>query len=450
MDITFNKSGIPLIAVGKHFYSTTTGAPKNSAKKNKNNEKNILEDVDDVFSFNEIKYASWGSNNRYPDDADAIIRKTGVLSTGIDYKCRCCYGQGVFPVTVEGFDEQNNEIFKAVGDKEINKFLRGYVFRNFHTDAFRDLNKFGNCFPIFKFNMEGTKILSPQILNARHCRLSTDKKKLLVFGDFANSSPGLDNSIVYDVLDEHDPAYDLQWRKDHKKLSGQSIAFPRIARYMSNNDYYATPDWDTAYQAGWIDVAHKIPAMLKKIYTNAMSLMWHVQIPYSYWEARYKKTDYKSEEARQDAIKAEMDEIDKNLASEENANKTIFTHYSTNENRVEEKWIIDKLDNKLNIDEKLSTSAAANSEILFSMMVNPSVIGAGTPGGPYAGNAGSGSDIREGLLLSMILSYIEKQQVLDPVELMFQFNGIEDIEIKYKQITLLTLDKGKSTEEKLS
>jgi len=50
----------------------------------------------------------------------------------------------------------------------------------------------------------------------------------------------------------------------------------------------------------------------------------------------------------------------------------------------------------------------------------------------------------------MILSYIEKQQVLDPVELMFQFNGIEDIEIKYKQITLLTLDKGKSTEEKLS
>ena len=57
-------------------------------------------------------------------------------------------------------------------------------------------------------------------------------------------------------------------------------------------------------------------------------------------------------------------------------------------------------------EDRLSTSAAANSEILFSLMVNPSVLGAGMPGGPYAGNAGSGSDIREGLLVSLILNYI--------------------------------------------
>ena len=442
--IVFNKDGYPLMYVGKTFLGETSGAPTTATGKAK-------EILDDTFNFNETTYASWGSDNKYPDDADELICQTGVLSTGIDYKCRCCYGQGVLPTKFSGFDEKNNEIYKAMPDPVINKFLRSYVFRNFHTDAFRDLNKFGNCFALFNFNIEGTKILSPQIVNARHCRLSLDKSKLLVFGDFKNSNPSTDNSVVFQVLDEHDPAYHLNWLKEKEKLKGQAIAFPRIARYMSNNDYYATPDWDTAYKAGWVDVAHIIPKLLKKAYSNAMHIMWHIQIPYAYWEKRYPKNDYKNVKEREVLIQADMDQIEKNLTSEENANKAIFTHFAINENgKAEEKWQFDKLDNKLNIDEKLSTSSAANSEILFAMMVNPSVIGAGTPGGPYSGNAGSGSDIREGLLLSMMLSYIEKQQVLDPIELMFSFNGIEDVEIKYKNILLTTLDKGKSTEEKLS
>lgn len=443
-DVIFNKDGYPLMYVGKTFFGETSGAPTIAPEK-------IKEKLDDTFNFNENTYANWGSNNTYPDDADEIIGKTGVLATGIDYKCRCCYGQGVLPTKFGGFDEQNNEIYSAIPDPEINKFLRSYVFRNFHTDAFRDLNKFGNCFALFNFNIEGTKILSPQIINARHCRLSLNKDTLLVFGDFKNSNPSTNNSVTFQVLDEHDPAYHLNWLKEKGKLKGQAIAFPRVARYMSNNDYYATPDWDTAYKAGWVDVAHKIPTLLKKAYSNAMHIMWHIQIPYAYWEKRYPKNDYKNVTEREALIKADMDQIEKNLTAEENANKAIFTHFAINENgKAEEKWQIDKLDNKLNIDEKLSTSSAANSEILFAMMVNPSVIGAGTPGGPYSGNSGSGSDIREGLLLSMMLSYIEKQQVLDPIELMLSFNGVEDVEIKYKNILLTTLDTGKSTTEKLS
>lgn len=50
----------------------------------------------------------------------------------------------------------------------------------------------------------------------------------------------------------------------------------------------------------------------------------------------------------------------------------------------------------------------------------------------------------------MILSHIEKQAVLDPVECMLQFNGYDDVDIKYRNITLTTLDSGKSTEEKLT
>jgi len=211
------------------------------------------------------------------------------------------------------------------------------------------------------------------------------------------------------------------------------------------------PDWDTAWRSGWIEVAHKIPTFLKKAYKNAMSLMWHIQIPDTFWEVRFPKEKYESTKLREDAINKYLDGFEENLTSEENPAKSLITGFSLNENgKAEEKWIIERLENSIKAEDRLSTSAAANSEILFSLMVNPSVLGAGLPGGPYSGNAGSGSNIREGLLVSLILNYIEKQQVLDPIELMFEFNGIHDVELVYRNIILTTLDTGKSTEETLA
>lgn len=442
MEILFSKDGTPLVYKGANFFGSTMTSTI----------KNINEKTEDVFSYKGKEYVAWGSNNRYPDDAEQIIETTSVLKTGLNYKSRCCYGQGVVPVQVEGFDENNNEIFKPVTDKEMLAYLRGLTFRNYHTAAFRDLIKFGNCFPVLVFNNAGDKIVRVQIENARHCRISTDKTKLLVYGDFANNAPSDGNVVaVYDMLDEQDPTYDLLWRRDTKKLTGLPVAFPRIKNYFSNNDYYATPDWKSAKESGWIEIAHKIPDFLNKAYENAMHLMWHVQIPSNYWENKFPKSQYKTVEERQNLIQTYMEEFEKQLVDVKNANKALFTQYYIDESgKRNGEWIIMRMDGEIKAEERLSTSAAANSEILFSLMVNPSVLGAGMPGGPYSGNAGSGSDIREGLLVSMILSHIEKQAVLDPVETMLRFNGFDDIDIKYRNITLTTLDTGKSTQESLT
>lgn len=439
MDILFDKNGEPKIFYGSNVFGSTKTI------------KSISEKFDDKFSFNNVEYASWGANNDYPDKAELTIRSTSVLQTGLNYKVRCCYGQGVVPVQVSGFDENNNEIFTPVRDTDVLSYLRGLTFRNYHTAAFRDIVKFGNCFPLLVFNNKGDKIVRVQIINARHCRISIDKKKLLVFGDFRNSGPTEQDTCVYDMLDEQDPFGDLMWRKDNGKLTSGAIAFPRIRNYFSNNDYYALPDWQSAQDSGWIDIAHKIPTFLNKAYENAMHLMWHVQIPSSYWEKQFPKTEYKSVAERQQKIKEFMDRFEHELTDAKNANKTLFTQYYIDESgHVNGDWKIIKLDDSIKAEERLSTSAAANSEILFSLMVNPSVLGAGMPGGPYAGNAGSGSDIREGLLVSMILSNIEKQAVLDPVELMLQYNGFDNIDLKYRNITLTTLDSGKNTQESLT
>ena len=439
MEIVYNNSGTPLLFLGNKTYGQTVRPAER-----------VKEELYNVFTHNQKEYAYWGSTNRYPEDALDIIGKTGVLSTGLNYKCRCCYGQGVLPMTLAAVDEDGKPAYQPVNNREVLNYLRGYSFRNYHTTAFRDLIKLGNCFPVFVFDQTGEKILRVDALNARHCRLSTDKTKLVIFGNYALTFPD-DQAPVIDVLDENDPALHLQILKAQGKLKGRCVAFPRIRNYFSNNDFYALPDWDTAWRSGWIEVAHKIPTFLKKAYKNAMSLMWHIQIPDTFWEARFPKEKYESTKVREDAINKYLDDFEENLTSEENPAKSLITGFSLNENgKAEEKWVIERLENSIKAEDRLSTSAAANSEILFSLMVNPSVLGAGLPGGPYSGNAGSGSNIREGLLVSLILNYIEKQQVLDPIELMFEFNGIHDIELVYRNIILTTLDTGKSTAEKLA
>ena len=435
-DIVFNKKGVPLVFRGKTFFGSTVYKSMSSNEK-----------VTDVFYHNNLPYAKWGTTNDYPEEALEMIGKTGVLSTGLNYKARCCYGQGVIPVTVTGLDDKNAEIYKPVQDPVVLSYLRGYTYRNYAANAFRDLGKLGNMFPVFLFNEDGSKIVRVYTENARHCRMSIDKSNLLIAGDIKN----LSTAKVIPMLDEFDPLTHLEILRVQKKLKGSAVAFPRIKNYFSNNDYYALPDWDPAWKAGWIEVSHKIPLFLKKAYDNALHFQFHVQIPSSFWEQRFPAEKYESEQLRQKAISDFMDQFEKNLTSEENASKALFTTFNIDELGKEMgKWLIERIDNQVDAKERLSTSAAANSEILFSLMVNPSVLGAGMPGGPYSGNSGSGSDIREGFLVSLILNYIEKQQILDPVEVMLQFNGIQNVELIYRNIVLLTLDKGKSTEEKLS
>lgn len=443
MNIIFDPNGTPIaVSSSKLFASTVLG-------------KKTYEKPRQTFTVNGTEYVCWGENNRYPDDAVLTIGSTGVLSTAVGFKCRTSFGQGVSAMKVKSYDTEGEEVLTPCRDKSVNDFLNGYSFIRYASLAFRDLFKFGNAFPIFYFNSEG-KIVNLIARNARHCRISKDKTKLLVYPDFMNGSPSTQSECeMIPMLDEDDPFLDLMTRKaSSKKITGP-IAFPRLQNYYSNTDYYGVPDWDAAYRSGWIDVANMVPRFLKESYNNAMTMMWHVQIPKTWYDEHFPPKNYTGDnggvEAREEAIQRFWDDFEDKMTGVEGGAKTLFSEYTTNDmGRSEDKWIIERLDNELDAKERLSTSAAANSEILFSMMINPSTLGAGMPGGSYAGTAGSGSDIRESYLVSVITTYIEKRQILWPVELMFQYNGISDLKLMFKETILTTLNTGNSKENILS
>ena len=82
-------------------------------------------------------------------------------------------------------------------------------------------------------------------------------------------------------------------------------------------------------------------------------------------------------------------------------------------------------------------------------MINPNVMGAGMPGGTYAGQSG-GSNIREAFLVNIANAWIDRQNILDPLECYLRFNGVKDVELRFRNTILTTLDTGAGTKKVVS
>jgi len=451
-NILYNTQGIPLIGYGtKGTYISTSGVPGMKPKRTA-----APKDPDhDKTSLDNFEISDWGTGNTFPVTIDQIINSVGVLNSGLKFIRNFTLGQGIFPVTVTDYDSDGNEILKPIRDPALINFGKSRMVRRYLEKAIRDYLKFGCAFAQLLPNSDGSKIVGINTINAKYCRLSTANKNGLIEKCFVSGrwpdTPSPEEYTNYDVLDEYDPQADIIRRKWGNKTKNKSFIYV-IRDSWSNNEYYSLPVWYSAYTAGWIDIATSVPLFLKKAFENQITWKWHVQIPYSFWDRKFPEGNFKSNQLRQDAINAFMDEIEDNLCGSDNADKPIFTMFEINpaNGKTEEQWIIKPLENKLNNEQNLITSAAANSEILFSLMINPNVLGAGMPGGTYAGNQG-GSNIREAFLVNIANAWLDRQNLLDPLETFTRFNGAPDnVEWRFRNTILTTLDTGSGTTKTLS
>lgn len=454
MDILFNKSGFPLMMTGDAFFAESTGR---LSRKVENKNKQLIQPFDYTsqkwVAYNDFKVAVWGKANKFPQVAAETISGTSVLNTGLKFLRSLTIGQGIFACEVTGYDEKGNEQLAPINEREVDSFVNSRMVRRYLEKASRDYFKYGTAFPELLPNDKG-EIVAINALNALYTRLTLPDEfgnsKAIVTGDWPLNAPLRTNKYqVMDVLTDCDPEGQFE-RMQLKKKVVKPFIYP-LRDSWSNNELYSEPVWLPAYYLGWIDIAHLVPKFLKKAYENQTTWKWHVQIPYSYWEHKYPVDEYTPEQ-RKEKIQKFMNSIEQNLCGAENAEKPLFTHYAVNEanGRVEEEWKITALDNKYKGGENLVTSAAANSEILFALMVNPNVFGAGMPGGTYAGNQG-GSNIREAFLVNIANAWIDRQCLLDPIQLMIQqrFND-KNIQLRFRNTILTTLDTGAGTTKTLS
>ena len=458
MDILFNQDGIPMMLSSDLMFGDTVDDASKSIKK-----RDILapldvsrQNCDRVPGSDSERFVMrWGKDNLFPLYASDIISSTSVLNTGLKFIRELTIGQGLYACEVTGVDDKGNEQLSHIKDKRIQDFLDSSMVRRYTELASRDYFKFGNSAVQLIPNQKGDKVVAINPINALYYRYTLPDEYgrcETCVSPFWGQRFGVIDAKPRFIPTLPNMCPDLYAETMMIKGSlKQSFVYP-VRDSWSNNDWYSEPIWLPAYRLGWIEIAHLVPAFLKKAYKNQITWKWHVQIPYSYWDKKYPASQYSVSE-RKAAIQRDMDKIEQNLCGVANAEKPLFTNYAINEmGRIEEEWKITALDNKYKGGDNLVTSAAANSEILFALMVNPNVLGAGMPGGTYAGNQG-GSNIREAFLVNIANAWIDRQCFLDPLNLMLRLNGMNEganIRIKFRNTVLTTLDKGAGTQKTLS
>lgn len=449
-DISFDKDINPVAVFGKTFKATVTNAPstgkdysKPSAPMSKEERENTATILDG------ITVASWGDGNNFPTNALADIGKTSTLNSGLRFVHNVVMGQGLFPCKVKGYDNNGNEQLEVVNNPALIRSLNSRMIRRYMSISLRDKLKLGIACPEMVVNAGTGKIVGINSINAKSFRQSIDCKTAFISGMWPDN-PTTGNYAKLSILESYDPEFEMSVLKATGKLK-QNVIYP-LKNDWDNNDLYTVPDWFVAKLAGWVDLANITPSFIIKAYKNQISWVWHVKIPYAFWERKFPKADYKDPVVKQQEIQSYLDNFESKLIGVENANSALFTFFEINQNgKAEEEWKIEALQNKYKKEDDLFTTAVCNSEILFSLLINPSVLGAGMPGGVYSGTGG-GSDIREAFLVNLALAWAERQSVTDPIELMYRYNGDidDDTEIRFRNTLLTTLDTGAGTTKKLS
>ena len=144
MDILFNNEGLPLMMTSSLIYGESIGKVTNEEV----NRRNILAPLDqenkEIITVGSHNVLSWGKENKFPQMAGKTISETTVLNTGLKFLRNLTIGQGIYPCSVNGYDDDGNEILEPFTDPKVTEFINSRVVRRYMEQTLRDYLKFGN------------------------------------------------------------------------------------------------------------------------------------------------------------------------------------------------------------------------------------------------------------------------------------------------------------------
>ncbi len=440
---------------------------------------------------NSLEVAYWGEDNRFPQNIENQMAWCGTGKAALGWKANALYGAGIIPGKIVDYKlEENNtisEVFEPLKRKseteEIFRFLNNRQMFRFFLEYLLDWVWYGNCFPEAIFSNDCTKITHFVHQESNDCRFKQmnddgiidtvyiSKLWGMAKNQFAKFDPDkkveglVENPRVLtnadrkyikqldciDMYDYKNSAKEIADKlKNNKGL--KSAIFP--TNYPSpNKTYYQVPAWDGARLSGWVEIACKIPSILKAYLKKGQKIQFHIEIPETYFENKFTKeiwremNEAKRKEAREDLLKR----MDKFLTDDKSDFST-FTSFFDVEPREKTEYgriKITAIESKYNLDKEILGSSAADVQILTAMGLHPTLIGAGTVG--TGTQRTGGSDQREAFLIYNALLNLERQVAFEPLYLARDFNEWgEDIVFRVIDTKLTTLNQNKGTEKTVS
>lgn len=392
--------------------------------------------------------ASWGVNNDYPQKIIKTIKLSGSGSSALRFLRKSHYGNGL--VLMTNLPDENGKKAPKLLDineyPEINLFFKKSQIPRFYKEIIADMEWFSIAFPEYILSNNFQTINRVKRHKAAWCRFEVMNEQsglvenVYISEKFGKESVAADSPFISKV-----PLIDSYWTPDEVReycKANKIYKFVRPVFYpLIDEAYYPEAEWHAVIHNGWIDVANSVPEYKKNIFENQVSIKYLIEIDERYFEAVYAEnwkefTVDERKTIRQDLI----DGINESLVGNKNAAKSIQSMMFVDEKGVQTSAIkITAVDDKLKDGSFLPEAEASNSEILFALGVDPTLIGAGIPGGKLG--AGSGSDKREAFTILQALKKTDRETTLETFEFIAGYNNWDsNIQPAFENTILTTLD----------
>jgi len=405
-------------------------------------------------SLNNAPWANWGKDNLMPQKMVADINTTGILSGIIDGKTRFALCEGMTPAIVKRDQKTGQRVIaEYVEDAEIKMFMD---LSDHYTATFglmKDQIGLGSGAARLMLNKKFDKVAAFTRADMSQLRFEKMDPKT---GSIANvfmaaewdkiRSKNDKFLMTLPLLDPLLPVDDLQEKAAAKKAE-HVITFNHPSWGCA---YYPPPLWYAAHK--WVQIAQGVPEMKSAMFEHSILIKYVVVIYDQYWLDAFPDGawDEFSDDERETKRGELFDEIEQFLVGAENAHKTLFVDGKRDviNGHSWQNIEIKVVENKTTSGDMLPDAAAANSEIAFSMLFNPAIIGASMPSGPYTNSQG-GSSVREAALLQIMIHEMERRNIARIMNVIKWFNGwaqrLPGLEFIIQGSALTTLDTGGST-----
>ncbi|WP_417365908.1 hypothetical protein [Flavobacterium beibuense] len=394
----------------------------------------------------------WGDDNLYPQKFynDKYL-KNGASVGGINVLKSTHYGNGI-TLYKEVEDENEEAQIKKVSlvkYPEIANFFRINKIKRFFYETITDQSLFHIAFTEHVLSRDFKKIVRVKRLQAAHCRFGIQNNKGRIEAVYLNTDWSSDNKeytlkFAY-MPPDMTPEEIREYCKEKKIYNFVTSSFYPLV----DESFYPKADWHAVDRSGWIDVANSVPELKQAIFENQLHFKHIVYVSDLYFENFYKEEwdDYDAEK-RQEMREKLSKEIDEHMSGNKAGGRSITAPIFEENGKFVEGIKIVAVDNKLKDGSYLPDASAANSEILFAIGVDPTIIGAGIPGGSNL--SGSGSDKREAYTILCANLTPRREITLEIWELIRDFNSWDStLEATFPNINLTTLDKNPDGQEEI-
>lgn len=407
----------------------------------------------------ENKIVSWGTNNKFPQDLFASVRKNGAATSGLNAVKDNHYGGG-FILYKESFEEDKNGDTKRkltqqslLQYPEINTFFKQNQFKTFYKEIIADLEYLAIAFPEYVTSNDYNTIHEVYRQKAAQCRFELmDEKTGIIKNVWISTKWHKPVSVSEGTYAKPIRYINPLWSPEKAKAYCKKHKIDRFVRpthyVMLDENYYPVATWHSAFYSKWIEVSNSIPEFKKALFENQSSIKYHIEVDNEYFKEKYEDDweDFsvdEKEEIRQEFV----DFIDESLRGTKNVGKSIWSMmYKDHDGKEVQGLRVTPIDDKLKDGAFLPDGEVANNEILSAIGVDGCVISSGTPGGI---NGGSGADKRVAWNILSARSKPKREYTLSIFEFIQQYNQWpEDLVGAFEDTQIMTLDKNPTGTQK--